>query len=152
MPHTLLAENESVFLKVTDTLIQRYYLKYTHCTVGRFYTPPIHFLFGSLVKTKNVEGRVAPNRIHETYSRFNGVCSGELEYNHSTIILVNINQVVRKPASAWVSICDAQNSYTKNGVCGHLKSTANISDSLHSNSTMIRELKQDTQRSGHGRH
>jgi len=156
MPHTLQTENVSGFLKVTETLTQGYNLQHTHCTVDRFYNPPPvcqhHFVIGSLVKTKNAECRVAQNRIHETYCRFNGVCSGELEHNHSTIILVNINQVVRKPASAWLSICDRQNSYTKNGVCGHLKGTANISDSLHSNSTMIRELKQDTQRSGHGRH
>jgi len=82
MPHTLLAENEIGFLNVKDTLTQGYNLQYTHRTVGRFYTPPPkhHFVIGSLVKTKNAENRVAQNRIHETYCRINGVCSGELEH------------------------------------------------------------------------
>jgi len=40
MPHTLQAENIIGFLRVTDTLTQGYNLKYTHCTVGRFYNPP----------------------------------------------------------------------------------------------------------------
>ena len=42
--------------------------------------------------------------------------------------------------------------YKKNGICAQFKDTPNISDYLHSNRMIIRELKQDTHRSGHVRH
>ena len=50
-----------------------------------------------------------------------------------------------------INMRPSEQLYKENGVCDQFQDIPNNSDSLHSNSMMIRELTQETHRSGHVR-